>query len=84
VKICLELKATHYCSGPAARDYLDIEAFKTHDIEVLFFNYGPFPDYPQTQAKTDIHVTILDLLFNLGPSAKNYLGQSSFIEENSG
>ena len=38
LNICRKTNATTYLSGPSGKDYLDIQMFKNHNINVEFFN----------------------------------------------
>ena len=62
-----------YVSGPAARDYLDEEAFGRAGIRVAYKSYEGYPEYPQLHPPFDHRVSIVDLLFNLGPEAPHYI-----------
>ncbi len=64
--------ATHYLSGPSAKDYLDVNAFAREKISLSFKKYD-YPEYPQLYPPFDGHVTVLDLLFNCGPDARSFL-----------
>lgn len=72
--ICAQAGASTYVSGPAARDYLDEGAFAAHGIAVRWFDYSGYPEYPQLWGAFEHGVSILDLLFNTGPAAPDYLG----------
>ncbi len=65
-------KATIYISGPAARDYIQIEKFKTEDIELRYKSYS-YPPYSQLQGEFIPGLSILDLLFNEGSRAKCFI-----------
>lgn len=71
--ICLDLKATHYLSGPAARDYLDVDLFRQNGIDVVWLDYSDYPEYPQLFEPFEHGVSIIDLLFNTGPAAREYM-----------
>lgn len=73
LKLCLASGASHYTSGPAAREYLDVEIFRRENIEVEWFNYEGYPEYPQLYPPFDHFVSILDLIFNMGPRAIDYM-----------
>ncbi|MGE0199582.1 MAG: WbqC family protein [Candidatus Melainabacteria bacterium] len=77
LRLCQKLKATRYLSGPAAKAYLDVAAFETAGIAVEWMTYDHYPAYPQLhrpEGETCVHtVSVLDLLFNLGPDAAYYL-----------
>lgn len=70
--ICQQLGANCYISGPAAQSYMDLELFQKAGIEVQWMDYR-YPVYPQRHAPFEHGVTVLDLLFNVGPDASTYL-----------
>jgi hypothetical protein len=65
--------ASEYISGPAAKTYLDEELFNQAGISVRWFDYEGYPAYPQLFGEFEHRVTVLDLLFNTGPNALQYL-----------
>lgn len=69
--LCQQAGATEYVSGPAARDYVDPSVFERANIELTWFDYAGYPEYPQLWGPFTHYVTILDLLFNCGPSASH-------------
>jgi hypothetical protein len=73
VAICESAGATTYLSGPSARSYLDEAMFAHAGIEVAWMDYSGYPEYPQLYPPFEHHVSILDLLFSVGPEASNYL-----------
>lgn len=60
--------ATHYISGPSARDYIDNNKFVEAGISLEYMQYDYQP-YDQLYPPFDPQVSILDLLFMTGPSA---------------
>jgi hypothetical protein len=68
-----KVKAERYISGPAARDYIDPSRFKEVGIDLVWKDYAGYPEYPQTCPPFHHEVSILDLLFNVGPSAPWYI-----------
>jgi hypothetical protein len=70
--ILTRLGATHYVSGPSAKDYMELDKFAAAGISVEFMVYE-YPPYPQLQGVFEPAVTILDLLFNVGPDAPKYI-----------
>jgi WbqC-like protein family len=66
VDICTATRATHYLSGPSAKDYLDTNLFSEAGVTVEWMQYGPYPEYPQLHGAFDGAVSILDVLFNCG------------------
>ena len=69
---------THYLSGPAAKDYLDIGAFNAHGIQVEWMDYSGYRSYPQLHPPFCAGLSILDAIFNCGP------GLPEFSSENGG
>ncbi|PLQ01533.1 WbqC family protein [Cupriavidus pauculus] len=65
--------ATVYVSGPAAKDYIQPELFADAGIALRFFDYSGYPEYPQQWGAFEHGVTALDLLFNCGKDARNYM-----------
>ena len=65
--------ASCYLSGPAAKDYIVPERFAERGIELLWKDYGGYPDYPQRFPPFEHSVSVLDLLFNVGPQAPHYI-----------
>lgn len=60
--------ATVYITGHGALNYLDESAFTAAGIEVRVMDYTRRP-YPQLHGAFDPHVSILDLIANLGPES---------------
>jgi WbqC-like protein family len=73
LSLCRAAGATHYLSGPAAKSYLDLDEFRAAGIAVTFANYAGYPEYPQLHGQFEHAVSILDLLFNVGPDALTYM-----------
>jgi len=73
IELCHQLKATHYLSGPAAKNYLDEKLFNDNGIQVIWMDYSGYPEYNQLYPPFEHGVSILDLVFNEGPNASNYM-----------
>ena len=73
LSICREAGATKYISGPAAKEYLDEYIFREEGIEVEWMDYSDYPEHYQLFPPFEHGVTILDLIFNEGPNAKNFM-----------
>jgi hypothetical protein len=71
--ICAQASATAYVSGPAARDYIDEQVFAARGIDISWFDYSDYPEYPQLYGDFSHGVSILDLLFNCGAKAADYM-----------
>jgi hypothetical protein len=73
VSLCVQAGGTDYVSGPAARDYLDEQAFAEAGIGLSWFGYSGYPEYPQQWGAFEHGVTVLDLLFNCGSNAPEFM-----------
>ena len=73
IGLCQSAGATHYLSGPAAKDYIVNQLFDDAGIGLEYMNYEGYPEYIQLYGKFEHGVTILDLLFNTGSKALNYM-----------
>ena len=62
-----------YLSGPSAKDYIVPEKFVAANISLRFHEYSGYPEYPQISDPFDHYVSVLDLLFMVGPEAKEYI-----------
>ncbi|QFY41405.1 WbqC family protein [Candidatus Methylospira mobilis] len=72
IDLLQKLNATTYLSGPNADAYLDKEAFRKHGIGLEYKSYDYTP-YPQLWGAFEGGVTVLDLIANCGPDAKNHI-----------
>ena len=71
--LVVKSKATRYVSGPVAKDYIQPERFEALGIDLVWKDYSNYPEYPQAHPPFEHGVTILDLLFNVGPEAPQYI-----------
>lgn len=71
--ICEQAGADIYLSGPAAKDYFDMNLAEQKGIQVEWMDYSGYPEYQQLSEPFEHSVTILDLIFNEGPNAKNFM-----------
>lgn len=71
--LIVEAGATRYVSGPSAKDYIDLSRFVESGIELGWKDYSGYPEYPQRFPPFDHGVSVLDLLFNVGPNAPWYI-----------
>lgn len=72
IGLCKAVGAVRYLSGPAAKSYLDAQLFRDSGIEVEWADYT-LPPYRQLHGPFQPYVSILDLIFNEGQRAKDYL-----------
>lgn len=73
VDLCAQAGANEYISGPTARGYIEETIFGERDIELTWFDYTGYPEYPQLWGDFIHTVSILDLLFNCGNEAPQYM-----------
>lgn len=69
--ICRQLKASTYLSGPSGKDYLNQRSFEDAGIQLIFHNFSP-PVYPSKCFRPGL--SMLDVLFNVGPKSSEILG----------
>lgn len=62
-----------YVSGPAAKDYMDLQPYHDAGIEVIWKDYSGYPEYAQGTGTFHHNVSILDLLFYTGDDAPYYI-----------
>ena len=74
LEILKQVGATHYISGPAAKNYLDEAKLLNAGISIEYMVYQ-YPIYPQLYPPYDPQVSILDLLFMKGPESAKYIWQ---------
>lgn len=72
LNLCRALGATVYFSGTLGRGYLDEVAFAEAGVRVVYQDYR-FPIYPQLHGEFVPGVSVIDLLFNCGPTATETL-----------
>jgi hypothetical protein len=80
ISLCSSAGAVEYVSGPAAKSYIDEALFRRHAIAVTYMDYSGYPVYEQLYGEFEHGVTILDLLFNEGPKATQFM--KSFASTN--
>ncbi len=72
INLLKKVGATVYLSGPTAKAYLDENLFEIHGIGLEYKTYDYKP-YPQLWGEFVDTVTVLDMIANCGPTAKDYL-----------
>ena len=65
--------ADYYVSGPAAKSYIKAPDYEKAGIELHWKDYSRYPEYKQLNEPFSHNVTILDLLFNTGKHAPDYI-----------
>ncbi|MGZ4994182.1 MAG: WbqC family protein [Methylobacter sp.] len=77
VNLCEQASANVYLSGPAAKSYLEEDAFIKSGVTVEWMNYTGYREYPQLYPSFEHGVSIMDLLFNVGSQHSFYMKLSS-------
>lgn len=72
ISILRQVGATHYISGPSARDYLEEEKLAAEGISLEYMQYDYQP-YHQLYPPFDPQVSIIDLLMMTGPQAPQHI-----------
>jgi hypothetical protein len=73
IGLCQSAGATHYLSGPAAKDYIVPELFHQAKIELSYMDYAGYAEYHQLYGPFEHSVSVIDLIFNEGSNAVNFL-----------
>jgi hypothetical protein len=84
VEICTARGASDYLSGPAARAYIERDAFAAASIRLCYADYRSYPVYDQGRSDFEHGVSVLDPLFRCGPEAtraqlKSLRDRASFV-----
>lgn len=67
--LCEQVNATEYISAPGSKDYLsESDAFRKCGIPITYHDYT-HPEYRQLFGEFVPYMSILDLLFNIGPDS---------------
>ncbi len=72
ISLLTNIGATEYVSGKAAQKYIEPEKFESSGIELTWFDYK-HPVYPQIRGEFAPYLSALDLLFNTGEKAIEYI-----------
>lgn len=72
VSMCKFLGADTYLSGSGGKAYVEEGLFNEAKVEVQWHNYG-HPTYKQNFSGFQPNMSIIDLLFNMGPESKDII-----------
>jgi hypothetical protein len=73
IEILKKTGADVYISGPSACSYIDEKRFEEARIKLIYKNYDGYPEYPQFYPPFAAGVSIIDMLFHVGPDAPQYI-----------
>lgn len=68
VNLCMAAGAGIYLSGPGGRKYIDEGSFRRNGMELVFQEYQ-HPTYRQLHGAFEPNLSVIDLLFNVGPDS---------------
>lgn len=71
--LCKQAGGLEYISGPSAKNYIEENVFVGCDIKLTWFDYADYPEYPQLWGDFTHTVSIIDLIFNCGDKASDYM-----------
>jgi hypothetical protein len=77
VNLCKQIGASVYLTGPAALAYMDCRLFECENISVHVADYSGYAEYSQLHPPFEHGVSIIDLIFNMGDRASEFM--KSFI-----
>jgi len=72
LSVLKKVGATHYISGPSAKDYIENDKFEAAGITLEYIDYR-YEEYPQLHPPYDPQVSVLDLLCMTGPEAGKHI-----------
>jgi len=75
IDVLQRIGATYYICGPSASSYMEPEKFEAAGIPFEYMQYN-YPEYTQLHPPYDPYVTILDLMFMMGPRAAEFISQT--------
>ena len=72
INLCKMLGCDHFINGPSARAFMDTSLFRENGIELDYIAYA-YPEYEQLHRPFVHEVTVLDVIFNCGPNARDFI-----------
>ncbi len=80
ISMCKFVGSDTYLSGSGGKAYVDVKAFYNANIKLQWHNYD-HPVYKQSFEGFVANMSIADLLFNVGPKAKEVILSGGYKEE---
>ncbi len=81
ISMCKFIGADTYLSGSGGKAYINEKAFASANVNLQWHNYV-HPTYSQISQGFQPFMSIIDLLFNVGPQAKDVILRGGSLEEN--
>jgi hypothetical protein len=72
LELCRQFGAARYITGHGAMNYINYDLFERAGVSVEYIQYRLTP-YPQLHGSFNPYVSVIDLLFNVGMDAAEYL-----------
>ena len=72
IELCRKCGARNYLAGAGGRGYMELERYQAAGLDVIFQDYQ-HPAYPQLFGPFTPNLSVLDLLFNCGPTSMEIL-----------
>lgn len=72
VSLCKKVGARVFLEGQAGKNFIEQARFEREGLTIEFQHYQPRP-YPQVYQPFISHLSVIDLLFNVGPEAHEYI-----------
>ncbi len=84
VNACKAIGADTYVSGRGGRDYMDEKLFERNGIKLVYQSYCPVPYRQRFSAEFVPDLSVIDLLFNMGPESAKLVRASGGEEHPKG
>lgn len=82
INVCDAVGADTYVSGTGGKNYLEEKLFEKHNIKLEYQHYSSI-SYPQYMSRSFLpDLSILDLLFNVGPDSLKCITDNNHVREN--
>ncbi|MGH9919290.1 MAG: WbqC family protein [Nitrososphaerales archaeon] len=80
VNVCRAMGADTYVSGVGAKNYMDEGLFREHGVSLQYQGYEPTPYRQRFASEFVPNLSILDMLFNVGPESRRLVGRTAQAE----
>ncbi len=81
ISMCKFMGSDTYLAGSGGRAYVEEKAFSNANIKLQWHRYN-HPSYTQNFEGFQPNMSVIDLLFNVGPEAKEIIMKGGVIDEN--
>jgi len=77
IPLLKQLNTREYILGPAAKNYLDEKTLINEGIKIHWMDYSGYSEYQQLYPPFEHHVSIIDLIFNVGADFLYYISNQN-------